>query len=123
VTTDPSIAQDKNDVSMPAGAKPFDSGFIPPGQSWSYTFTLPGRYLYACVPHCRVFLNSTVVPPRAEREYAQRLPAGRAPVQDHNAVFDFRWKILGADCSSGDGDGVESDANMLPSQRLYAGDL
>lgn len=51
VTTDSSVAQDKNDVSTPPGAKPFDSGFIPPGQSWSYTFTVPGRYSYACVPH------------------------------------------------------------------------
>ena len=51
VTTDPSVAQDKSDVSIPPDAKPFDSGFIPPGQSWSYTFTVPGRYRYACVPH------------------------------------------------------------------------
>ena len=51
VTTDASIVQDKADVSLPPDAKPFDSGFIPPGQSWSYTFTVPGRYLYACIPH------------------------------------------------------------------------
>lgn len=51
VTTDASIAQDKADVSLPPDAKPFDSGFIMPGQSWSYTFTVPGRYLYACIPH------------------------------------------------------------------------
>lgn len=51
VTTDASIAQDKADVSLPPDAKPFDSGFITPGQSWSYTFTVPGRYLYACIPH------------------------------------------------------------------------
>jgi plastocyanin len=51
VTTDAAIARDKNDVSLPPNAKSFDSGFIPPGQSWSYTFTVPGRYLYACIPH------------------------------------------------------------------------
>jgi plastocyanin len=51
VTTDAGIVQDKNDVSLPPDAKSFDSGFIPPGQSWSYTFTVPGRYLYACIPH------------------------------------------------------------------------
>lgn len=51
VTTDADIVQDKSDVSLPPDAKPFDSGFIPPGQSWSYTFTVPGRYLYACIPH------------------------------------------------------------------------
>jgi plastocyanin len=51
VTTDAAIVQNKNDVSLPPDAKSFDSGFIPPGQSWSYTFTVPGRYLYACIPH------------------------------------------------------------------------
>ena len=33
VTTDASVVQDKADVSLPPDAKPFDSGFIPPGQS------------------------------------------------------------------------------------------
>ncbi len=50
VTTDPSMAQNKSDVALPPGAKPFDSGFMPPGASWSYTFTVPGRYVYVCVP-------------------------------------------------------------------------
>jgi len=51
VTTDPSMAQNKSDVVLPPGAKPFDSGFMPPGTSWSYTFSVPGRYVYACIPH------------------------------------------------------------------------
>ncbi len=51
VTTDPSVAQNKGDVEVPPGAKPFDSGFMPPGASWSYTLTIPGRYVYACIPH------------------------------------------------------------------------
>ena len=51
VTTDQSEVQNKGDVALPAGAKPFDSGFMPPGASWSYTFTVPGRYVYACLPH------------------------------------------------------------------------
>lgn len=42
VTTNSSVAQDPKDVSLPAGAKPFDSGFMPPGAKWSYTFTVPG---------------------------------------------------------------------------------
>lgn len=29
----------------------FDSGFIDPGGSWSYTFTEPGVYTYYCLPH------------------------------------------------------------------------
>ncbi len=51
VTTNPSVAQDPKDVSLPAGAKPFDSGFMPPGAKWSYTFTVPGTYKYLCLPH------------------------------------------------------------------------
>ena len=31
---------------MPKGAQPFDSGVLYPGQSWGYTFTQPGTYLY-----------------------------------------------------------------------------
>jgi plastocyanin len=51
VTTDESKVQNKSDVALPSGAKPFDSGFMAPGTSWSYTFTVPGRYTYACIPH------------------------------------------------------------------------
>jgi plastocyanin len=51
VTTDPAAVQNKDDVALPSGAKPFDSGFMPPGASWSYTFTVPGRYVYVCIPH------------------------------------------------------------------------
>ena len=51
VTTNPSVAQDPKDVSLPSGAKPFDSGFMPPGAKWSYTFTVPGTYKYLCLPH------------------------------------------------------------------------
>ncbi len=51
VTTDPSMAQNKSDIAVPPGTKPFDSGFIPPGASWSYTFTVPGSYVYCCLPH------------------------------------------------------------------------
>ncbi len=51
VTTDADSAQNASDVALPPGAKPFDSGFMPPGASWSYTFTVPGHYKYVCIPH------------------------------------------------------------------------
>lgn len=51
VTAKPDAAINKADVSLPAGAQPFDSGFMPPGQSFSYTFTVPGTYRYFCIPH------------------------------------------------------------------------
>jgi amicyanin len=37
----------------------FDSGMIPTGGSWSYTFTTPGTFAYHCTPH--PFMKGTVV--------------------------------------------------------------
>jgi len=51
VTTDPDSAQKPADVSSPPGAKPFDSGFMRPGMTFEYTFTVPGNYKYLCLPH------------------------------------------------------------------------
>ena len=61
VTTNPAVAQDPKDVSSPAGAKPFDSGFMPPGVKWSYTFTVPGTYKYLCLPHEKDHMVGIVV--------------------------------------------------------------
>ncbi len=51
VTADPKRATDAKDVSLPAGATPFDSGKIAPGGVYSHTFTVPGTYKYVCIPH------------------------------------------------------------------------
>lgn len=51
VDADASMVQNPKDVVLPAGAKPFDSGFMPPGGKFAYTFTVPGAYHYTCVPH------------------------------------------------------------------------
>jgi plastocyanin len=61
VTTNPAVAQDPKDVSLPAGAKPFDSGFMTPGAKWSYTFTVPGTYKYLCLPHEKDHMIGIVV--------------------------------------------------------------
>ena len=61
VTTNPAVAQDPKDVSSPAGAKPFDSGFMTPGAKWSYTFTVPGTYKYLCLPHEKDHMIGIVV--------------------------------------------------------------
>jgi plastocyanin len=50
-TSDPSAAISAKDISDPPGAKPFDSGFIRPGETFTYKFTTPGLYRYACVVH------------------------------------------------------------------------
>ena len=51
VDADTSMVQSPKDVVLPAGAKPFDSGFMSPGATFEYTFTVPGVYKYTCVPH------------------------------------------------------------------------
>jgi plastocyanin len=50
-STDSSSAINPADVSRPSNAKPFDSGFLQPGQNFTYTFTVPGKYKYICAPH------------------------------------------------------------------------
>ena len=50
-STDSSTAVNPADVSKPSNAKTFDSGFLQPGQNFSYTFTTPGTYRYICAPH------------------------------------------------------------------------
>ncbi len=46
VTCDPSTTKDPSLVLLPKGAKPFDSGVLYPGMSWTYTFQTPGDYRY-----------------------------------------------------------------------------
>jgi plastocyanin len=40
-----------SDVAYPSGAEPFDSGPMQSGQTYSYTFMVPGTYKYICIPH------------------------------------------------------------------------
>jgi plastocyanin len=50
-TTDPSMAINCGDVGSPAGAEPFDSGFLKPGATFSHIFKVAGTYRYACAVH------------------------------------------------------------------------
>ena len=50
-TGDPSKASTPADVSVPSGAKVWDSGDVQPGGSFSHTFDTAGTYKYVCVPH------------------------------------------------------------------------
>lgn len=52
-TAENPVAQDHLDhAQLPAGAAPCDSGPLQTGQSFSYTFTVPGTYHYFCTPMC-----------------------------------------------------------------------
>jgi plastocyanin len=61
VTAVPADASRANDVALPRGAATFDSGFMPPGSTFDYTFTVPGTYRYFCVPHETLGMVGTVV--------------------------------------------------------------
>jgi plastocyanin len=50
-----------DDVSIPAGAAPFDSGRLPPGAVYRHTFDVPGTYNYVCLPHVDFGMAGTVV--------------------------------------------------------------
>jgi plastocyanin len=60
VTTEPSSALRKSDVSNPPGAKPFNSGLIKPGNSFSQTFSIPGTYRYTCAVHEKEGMNGQI---------------------------------------------------------------
>jgi len=51
VVDDASKALSVVDVKLPSGARPFDSGMLQPGQSYSRVFTEPGVYRYVCTLH------------------------------------------------------------------------
>src|SRR5712692_3627351 len=61
VSTAAANAQNRKDTSMPKGAVAFDSGFIPPGGDYSYTFTVPGTYRYFCLPHEKAGMVGVIV--------------------------------------------------------------
>lgn len=61
VSTNAANAQNRKDTSMPKGAVAFDSGFIPPGGDYSYTFTVPGTYRYFCLPHEKAGMVGVIV--------------------------------------------------------------
>lgn len=61
VSTETANAQNPKDVSLPAGAKAFDSGFVAPGSKYDYTFTVPGTYHYFCLPHEQAGMTGTII--------------------------------------------------------------
>lgn len=60
-TGDPDKVADPDNVELPGGAEPWDSGFVQPGDSFSHTFTEPGTYRYVCVPHEGVGMTGTII--------------------------------------------------------------
>lgn len=47
-------------VQLPAGAEPWGSKMLQPGDSYSHTFTTPGEYRYICIPHVLSGMRGTI---------------------------------------------------------------
>lgn len=61
VTADPKLAARKGSASLPAGAEPFNSGNLMPGNTFSHRFSVPGRYGYFCIPHEGAGMTGTII--------------------------------------------------------------
>jgi plastocyanin len=48
IIANPSRAKQSSNVALPAGVRPFDSGFLRPDHSFQYHFSVPGIYHYFC---------------------------------------------------------------------------
>lgn len=51
VTTDPALARNPANASVPEGASVWHSGTLAAGESFSIQLTVPGEYKYFCKPH------------------------------------------------------------------------
>jgi len=61
VVDDANKALSRVDVSLPSGVRPFDSGLLQPGQSFSHVFSEPGIYHYVCTLHERTGMKGLVI--------------------------------------------------------------
>jgi plastocyanin len=61
VTAHPERVRDPQQISLPEGAEPFDSGNMFPGDVFQHTFTVVGEYVYVCVPHDMLGMFGTVI--------------------------------------------------------------
>ena len=48
IIANPVKTKGSTSAQLPAGAEPFDSGFLRPNSTFSYRFTVPGVYRYVC---------------------------------------------------------------------------
>jgi plastocyanin len=61
VTAHPDHVRDQDQIGLPAGAEPFDSGNLFPGDDFAWRFEVPGTYRYVCVPHDRIPMIGVII--------------------------------------------------------------
>jgi plastocyanin len=59
-TGDPTLAVNPPDVALPAGAQPWTSDALGPGQTFSHTFDVSGSYRYFCRYHETLGMVGTI---------------------------------------------------------------
>ena len=59
-TDDPETEKLPGQAILPAGVMPWDSPFLPNGQSFTKTFTVPGKYQYFCRNHGQFGMTATI---------------------------------------------------------------
>ena len=67
VTFDPLMAAKAEDVALPSGVEPFDSGSIEEDGTFSHTFTVKGTYKYICKFHEAMGMVGTLIVNRISR--------------------------------------------------------
>lgn len=65
-------------LRIPQGAKPWDSGYLLPGQSFSVTFDTPGVYDYFCLPHEHAGMVGRIIVEAPDAEAQARQQASDA---------------------------------------------
>jgi plastocyanin len=68
VTADPERAAQPSNVALPGGARPFHSGDLVPGSTYTRVFTVPGSYRYVCLPHEMAGMVGVVVVEGVDRD-------------------------------------------------------
>jgi plastocyanin len=61
VTFDPAQAENKENVTLPAGAAPFASSDMEEDATFSHTFTVKGTYKYVCKYHEAMGMVGTII--------------------------------------------------------------
>lgn len=76
VTDIPGLAIFPEDIGLPAGAHPFNSGGIMPGGTYRHTFKVPGLYKYFCKLHEVFHMTGEVVVTAKEGAKPRTRPSG-----------------------------------------------
>jgi plastocyanin len=78
-------------LRIPAGAKPWNSGYLLPGKAFTHTFDVPGVYDYFCIPHEHAGMVARIIVQAPEANASTLLQASDAslPQAAREAFIDI----------------------------------